>query len=170
MLFATAAVAALAWGGGALPISDTPDDTLVMASQIDDIITLDPAEIFEFSGAEYAAQVYDRLVTYDVNNVSDIQPMVAESWEVSDDGKTFTFKIRDGITFHSGNALTAHDAAYSLQRAVNLDLSPAFILTQFGLTKENVDQMVTAPDDRTLIFRTDQAYPPTFQLGRANVR
>src|SRR3546814_17212652 len=87
MLFATAAVAALAWGGGSVAVADTPDDTLVMASQIDDIITLDPAEIFEFSGAEYAAQVYDRLVTYDVNNVSDIQPMVADSWEVSDDGK-----------------------------------------------------------------------------------
>src|SRR3546814_4522876 len=82
MLFATAAVAALAWGGGSVAVADTPDDTLVMASQIADIITLDPAEIFEFSGAEYAAQVSDRPVTYDVNNGSDIQPMVAASWEV----------------------------------------------------------------------------------------
>src|SRR3546814_3748651 len=41
MLFATAAVAALAWGGGSVAVADTPDDTLVMASQIDDIITLE---------------------------------------------------------------------------------------------------------------------------------
>ena len=42
----------------------TPKDTLVMANQIDDMITLDPAEVFEFTAAEYAANVYDRLVTY----------------------------------------------------------------------------------------------------------
>jgi len=43
--------------------AETPPDTLVMAQQIDDLITLDPAEVFEFAGAEYAANVYDRLVT-----------------------------------------------------------------------------------------------------------
>jgi len=163
-LLAAVAAVALVWSAGPAADAATPDDTLVMAAQIDDIISLDPAEIFEFSGAEYGAQVYDRLVTYDVNNVSDIQPMVAESWEVSDDGKTFTFRIREGITFHSGNPLTAHDAAYSLQRAVKLDLSPAFILTQFGFTKDNVDQMITAPDDRTLVLQIDQPYAPTFVL------
>jgi peptide/nickel transport system substrate-binding protein len=162
-LFA-AAIAAVAclWGPGLR--ADTPDNTLVMAWQFDDIITLDPAEAFEFSGLEYAAQVYDRLVTYDVNDVSKIEPMVAESWSVSDDGKTFTFKIRDDITFHSGNKLTAHDAAYSLQRVVKLNLTPAFILTQFGFTAENVDQMITAPDDTTLVLKTDKAYAPTFVL------
>jgi hypothetical protein len=44
--------------------AEVPKDTLVQAWQIDDLITLDPAEVFEFSGAEYAANVYDRLVTY----------------------------------------------------------------------------------------------------------
>jgi len=58
----------------------TPDDTLVMAWQFDDIITLDPAEIFEFSGAEYAANTYDRLIGYDVDDVSEIYGVVAESW------------------------------------------------------------------------------------------
>lgn len=163
MFLATVAIALMLPLGSAA-MADTPDDTLVMAAQIDDIITLDPAEIFEFSGAEYAAQVYDRLVTYDVNDVSDIQPMIAESWEVSDDGKAFTFTIRDGITFHSGNPLTAQDVAYSLRRVIKLNLTPAFILAQFGLTAENVDEMITAPDDSTVILRTDQAYAPTFVL------
>ncbi|HSK40507.1 MAG TPA: ABC transporter substrate-binding protein [Arenibaculum sp.] len=144
--------------------ADTPRDALVMAWQFDDIISLDPAEIFEFSGAEYGAQVYDRLVTYDVNDVSNILPAVAESWEVSEDGRTFTFKIRDAITFHSGNPLTAEDAAYSLQRAVKLNKSPAFILTQFGLTPENVDRTVRATDPRTLVIETDEAYSPSLVL------
>ncbi|EWY39769.1 ABC transporter substrate-binding protein [Skermanella stibiiresistens SB22] len=144
--------------------ADTPKDSLVMAWQFDDIISLDPAEIFELSGAEYGAQVYDRLITYDVKDVSKILPALAESWQVSDDGKTYTFKIRNGVKFHSGNALTAEDAAYSFQRAVKLDKSPAFILTQFGFTKSNVDQKIKATDPNTLVIETDQAYAPTFVL------
>jgi peptide/nickel transport system substrate-binding protein len=150
--------------GSAPAYAATPKDTLVMAWQFDDIISLDPAEIFEFSGAEYGAQVYDRLVGYDVDDVSRIQPAVAESWTVSEDGKTFTFKIREGIEFHSGNPLTAEDAAYSLQRAVKLNKSPAFILTQFGLSAENVDQKVRATDPTTLVMEIDQPYAPSFVL------
>lgn len=151
---------------GTLPAAaETPKDTLVQAWQIDDIISLDPAEIFEFSAAEYQAQVYERLIGYDVKDVSKILPGIAESWTVSDDGLTYTFKIRDGVKFHSGNPLTAQDAAWSLRRAVKLNLSPAFILGQFGLTADNVEQMVTAPDDRTLVFKTDKAYAPTFVLN-----
>src|SRR5690349_9741684 len=55
---------------GLSALAETPKDTLVEAWQIDDIISLDPAEIFEFSAAEYQAQVYDRLISYDVKDVS----------------------------------------------------------------------------------------------------
>ncbi len=164
-IIALGAAAVTTIGTGAGPVlADTPKDTFVMAWQFDDIVTLDPGEIFELSGAEYGSQVYDRLVTYDVNDVSKITGHVAESWTVSDDGRTFTFKIRDGIKFHTGNPLTAEDVAYSFQRAVKMNKGPAFILTQFGLTPENVDQKVRATDPRTLVFETDKAYAPTFVL------
>ena len=142
----------------------TPRDTLVMAFQIDDIISLDPAEIFEFTAAEYAGNTYDRLIGYDPKDVSNIYGVAAESWTISDDGKTYTFKMRPGVKFASGNPMTAEDAAFSLQRAVKLDLSPAFILTQFGFTKDNVDQKVKATDPMTLTIETDKAYAPTFLL------
>ncbi len=150
----------------ALPVAraETPDDTLVQAWQIDDLITLDPAEIFEFSGAEYGAQVYDRLITYPVDDVENLQGHVAESWEIAEDGKTYTFKIRDGITFHSGNKLTAEDVAWSLQRVIKLNKTPSFILSQFGFTPENVDQMIKVVDARTVDVTLDQAYAPTFFL------
>jgi peptide/nickel transport system substrate-binding protein len=144
--------------------AETPQDTLVMASQIDDIITLDPAEVFEFSGAEYAANVYDRLVTYPPDDVEKLQGHVAASWEIADDGKTYTFKVRDGITFHSGNPLTAEDAAWSLQRVVKLNQTPAFILSQFGFTPENVDDAIKVVDERTFTVELDQPYAPTFFL------
>ena len=142
----------------------TPPDTLVMATKIDDIITLDPAEIFEFSGAEYAANTYDRLINYDVDNVSDIYGGVAESWTISDDGLTFTFKIREGITFASGNTLTADDVVFSLKRVVLLDKSPAFILTQFGFKADNLDQTIVKVDDYTVKMVIDKPYAPTFFL------
>lgn len=142
----------------------TPRNALVMAHAIDDIITLDPAEIFEFSGAEYAGNTYDRLIGYDVNDVSRLYGVVAESWSVSEDGRTYTFKLRPGIRFASGNPLTAEDAAFSLQRVVLLNKSPAFILTQFGFTPQNVKEKIRAVDPTTLMLETDRAYAPSFLL------
>ena len=88
--------------------------------------------------------VYDRLIRILPAHNFELEPGLAESWSVADDGKTYTFKIRDGVKFHSGNPVTAEDAAWSLQRAVKLNKTPAFILTQFGFTPENVDQMIKA--------------------------
>src|SRR5262245_23608506 len=115
----------------------TPKDALVIAKQIDDIITLDPAEVFEFSGGEVIANVYDRIFTHEPEDTSKLVPGVAESYTVSDDGKTITLKIRPGQKFHSGNPLTAEDVAFSLQRVILLDKTPAFILSQLGWTKDN---------------------------------
>lgn len=142
----------------------TPKDFLVMGTKIDDIITLDPAEIFEFSGAEYAANAYDRLINYDVDNVSNIYGGVAESWNIADDGITYTFNIRKNITFPSGNKLTADDVVFSLRRVVQLDKSPAFILTQFGFTPENLEKTIMKVDDYTVKLLIDKPYAPTFFL------
>jgi peptide/nickel transport system substrate-binding protein len=144
--------------------ADTPRDALVMAWTFDDIISLDPAEIFEFSAAEYAGNTYDRLIAYDVDDVSNLYGEAVESWTISDDGKTFTFKMRPGITFASGNPMTAEDAVFSLQRAVILDKSPAFILTQFGFTADNVMEKIRATDEMTFVLETDKAYAPTLVL------
>ncbi len=140
----------------------TPKDTVVMAKQIDDIISMDPAESFEFSGSEAIGNIYERLIGYDLKNVSQLKGELAESWTVGADGRTYTFKMRKGIRFHSGNPVTAQDAAYSLQRAVALNKSPGFILTQFGFTKENMTERIRAVDDQTLVVETAEAVAPTF--------
>ncbi len=143
-------------------LAATPKDTVVMAKAIDDIISLDPAESFEFSGSEAVGNVYERLIAYDLKDVSKLKGELAESWSIGADGKTYTFKMRKGIKFHSGNPVTAGDAAYSLQRAVILNKSPGFILTQFGFTKENVKEKIRATDDQTLVIETGDAVAPTF--------
>ena len=142
----------------------TPPDTLIQAWAIDDVISLDPAEVFEFTASEVLGNSYQGLVGYDVNDVSDIFGVIAESWEVSDDGKTFTFTIRPDLEFASGNPITADDPVFSLRRAVKLDKSPAFILTQFGFTPDNVDDMIRKTGDMTFEFEMDRAYAPTLVL------
>jgi peptide/nickel transport system substrate-binding protein len=157
------AAAALALGLAAGSVmAETPADTLVIADKIDDIVSLDPAESFEFSGNDLLNNVYDTLIELDPSNLGPLVPGLAESWEVADDGMTYTFKMRPGVKFHSGNPVTAEDAAWSLQRAVILNKTPAFILTQFGFTPENAAEKITATDDSTLVIVTDKPYAPTF--------
>jgi peptide/nickel transport system substrate-binding protein len=150
--------------GAAPSRAAAPQDGLVMADAIDDVISLDPAEVFEFSAAEAQAQIYDRLVTYPADDVTKLQGLAAESWSVSDDGLKVTFKIRPGITFHSGNPLTAADVVFSLQRVVKLNLSPGFILTQFGFTADNMAETIKAADGMTVVLTLDKPYAPTFLL------
>ncbi len=139
----------------------TPADTLVIAKQIDDIISLDPAQAYELSGIEVDANTYDRIMRFEPTDVTKLVPGVAESVDVSADGKTFTFKIRQGMKFASGNPVTAGDAAWSLQRVIKLQKTPVFLLSQLGWTADNVDTMVTAPDDATLKVTIGVSYAPT---------
>ena len=142
----------------------TPKDTLVVVTAMDDIVTLDPAESFEISAGEIMGNAYDRLVRYDVADPAKLLPDVAKSWTVSADGKTITFEIKDGLKFASGNPLTAEDVAFSLQRAVILGKTPAFILTQFSLNKANVAEKVRAVG-KTVVFEIDKSYAPTLVLN-----
>jgi peptide/nickel transport system substrate-binding protein len=143
----------------------TPADTLVEAFALDELITLDPAEAFEVSSGEITGNTYDRLVRLDNKDPSKIISDIAESWSVSDDGLNYTFKLKPGLKFASGNPITADDVAWSFERSVKLDKSPAFILTQFGLTAENVAQKARATDPLTFVFTVDQPYAPSFVLN-----
>ncbi|WP_199564163.1 ABC transporter substrate-binding protein [Shinella sp. WSJ-2] len=165
-LLAGAAFSLLLVSGGMAPaFAETPADTLVQAWAIDDTITLDPAESFELSPAEFIGNAYDMLVRLDINDTTKVKGGVADSWTVSDDGLTYTFKLKPGIKFASGNPVTAEDVAWSFERAVKLDKSPAFILTQFGLTGDNVTEKAKAADENTFVFTVDKAYAPSFVLN-----
>ncbi|KQZ28792.1 ABC transporter substrate-binding protein [Mesorhizobium sp. Root552] len=151
---------------GAMPaFAVTPADTLVEGFAIDDIITMDPGEAFELSTAEVTGNTYDLLVRLDLTDTSKVNGDLAESWTVSDDGLTYTFKLKPGMKFASGNPITAEDVAWSFERAVKLDKSPAFILSQFGLTGDNVAEKAKAADETTFVFTVDKAYAPSFVLN-----
>lgn len=165
--FVAATLAAtLAMGAAAPGLAETPPNMLVIANRIDDIKTFDPAESFEFAGADVSRNVYEKLVNFDPLDLdAGYQPQLAESWEVSEDGKTITFTMDDGHVFASGNPVTAKDAEFSLRRAVQLNKTPSFILTQFGFTPDNVGDTIKATDDKTLVLTLDKPYAVSFVLN-----
>ena len=160
-----AAAGLLAAGLASAGHAETPADTLVIAKNIDDIISLDPAEVFELSGGEMINQLYDRIMAYEAEDTATLVGGVAESYSVSDDGRTITLTIRPGLTFHSGNPVRAEDVAFSLQRVIQLNLTPAFILTQLGWSEDNVAEMVKAPDEHTVELTIGEDFAPTFVLN-----
>ena len=145
--------------------AETPKDTLVEGFAIDDIITMDPGEAFELSTAEVTSNTYSLLVRLDMADTSKVKGDLADSWTVSDDGLTYTFKLKSGMKFASGNPITAEDVAWSFERAVKLDKSPAFIITQFGITGDNVTEKAKATDESTFTFTVDKPYAPSFVLN-----
>ncbi|MCH7777591.1 MAG: ABC transporter substrate-binding protein [Gemmatimonadetes bacterium] len=164
---AIGAATALAVGAICVPVmAETPANMLIIAGQIDDITTLDPAQSFEFSGSDVSRNIYGKLVNFDPNDLdAGYGPDLAESWTVSDDGKTITFTMRKGVKFHSGNPVTAKDAEFSLRRAVTLNKTPSFILTQFGFNADNVEQTIVATGPMTLQITTDRRYAISFVLN-----
>ena len=143
----------------------TPADTAVFAKQIDDIISLDPAECYEPSGIEIASNVYDRILRYEPENFSRLVGGVAESWTVGDDGKRFTFTLRRNLKFHSGAPVTAEDAAFSLHRVVLLDKVPAFLFTQLGWTRDTVTELVQATGPGALSLTITADFAPSLVLN-----
>lgn len=164
-LLTSSAAMALLLAAAPQAFAATPADTLVEGFAFDDIITLDPGEAFELSTAEITANTYSKLVGLDPSDTSKVVGELAESWTISDDGMTYTFKLKPGLKFASGNPITAEDVAYSFERAVKLDKSPAFLLTQFGLSGDNVTEKAKAADEGTFVLTVDKAYAPTFVLN-----
>jgi peptide/nickel transport system substrate-binding protein len=159
-----AAVAPLAL---AMPAAQaaTPTQTLVMAMDFADLITFDPGESYEISGQEFGANIYDRLVRYEAEDMDKLVGGVAESWTISSDSKTFTFKLRQGMKYGNGDPVTADDLAWSMQRVVLMDKTPAFLFTQLGWNKENVKSLITAPDAHTLTFKITEDLAPSLVLN-----
>lgn len=86
--------------------------------------TLDPAEANDLTSDTLVLAAYDQLVTYGIKtdngasiaNTEDIKPMLAESWEVNADNTVYTFKLKSGVSFQSGNPVDAEAVAYSFER------------------------------------------------------
>ena len=110
---------------------------------------LDPHKTSAYFSFEVLENVFDTLVEPDEN--LQMRPALAESWEVSDDELTWTFRLRPGVTFHDGSPLTAEDVAFSYNRIIDEELT--------NVDKFSAVTSVEAPDPATVVIRVDRPVP-----------
>src|SRR5688572_4798408 len=140
------------------------ENTLVIDSNISDLITLDPAVVYEYSGILVTHNVYQTLVTFVGSDLQTITPGLADSWETTDAGDHWelTFHLQPGNTFASGNPITADDVVYSFNRVIEINGPPAFLFTGVaGLTADSV----TAVDPETVLINLPKTASPAAFLA-----
>ncbi|MCB1814761.1 MAG: ABC transporter substrate-binding protein [Candidatus Competibacteraceae bacterium] len=146
-------------------VAKTPKDTLVIAREISGIAHWDPAvsQILEVN--EFNTDIYNRLFDYNPLKPGELEPSLAASYELSEDGKTLTFKIRQGVKFHSGNPVSAYDVEYSFHRLLLVNREPASTMKQLGYTPENVTSLIRATDEQTFVLQTPDRFAPSYVLN-----
>ena len=149
-----------------------------------DPLTLDPAVSGEMTSHEYIMQIFGGLVRLDDN--LEPAPDIAQSWQVSNDGKTYTFYLRQDVRFHDGREVKAQDFKYSWERACDPETGSYTAATYLGdivgvgevLAGESKEiSGVRVIDDYTLqvtidapksYFLSKLTYPTAFVVDRAN--
>jgi peptide/nickel transport system substrate-binding protein len=135
----------------AVPSASGQDDggkLVFTVGMTNDIRTVNPLSLIEAPEYELAFMNYDLLVHFDQETLAPA-PGLAEDWEVSEDGLTWTFTIRDDATWHDGQPVTAHDIAFTYNYIV--DNAVSLYANYFPATDE-----IVARDDTTLLWKTKQ--------------
>jgi peptide/nickel transport system substrate-binding protein len=116
--------------------------TLIVGWNVSDAKSLDPGHAFEFTGALVDHSAYDTLVTIAGSDVGHIRPDLATSWRITGGNTVFTFKLRRGVRFATGDQLTAADAVFSYRRLQYLQDLPSTLSAPM--------KAITAPDPSTV--------------------
>lgn len=142
-------------GGGTQPSTNGPDssgaarDTVFITGSFP--LNADPAVASTAVDAGVMFNVYDSLVF--IENDGTLSNHIAESYEMSDDGMTYTFKIRSGVKFHDGSEVDAEDVAFSMNRMLAIGQGFAYLFTPY------VDH-AEATDASTVVFHMKQTFGP----------
>ncbi len=145
----------------------------------DDVATLDPAIGYDWQNWSMIKSLFDGLMDYEPGT-TELRTDLADSYEISADGLTYTFKLRPGVKFHNGRELTAEDVKYSIERVVNsATQSPgagffASIKGHEAMTGGSADALegITVVDPTTIAFeltRPDATFLHVMALNFAHV-
>jgi len=144
-----------------------------------EIASLDPAYGYDTASSGQILNIYETLIKFDGNSTSEFIPGLATEWTISEDGKTYRFKIRDGVSFHNGNPLTPGDVEYSFERGMVQDYSlgpqwmffePLFGLGNYtsrtgsGLIPLNEIKSKVEVDGQWVQFNLATPYEPFLQI------
>jgi oligopeptide transport system substrate-binding protein len=135
--------------------------------------TLDPHLMTGVPEHRIALALYEGLVREDPKTLAPL-PGVAESWEISADAKTYTFKLREGAKFSNGDPLGAEDFVWSWQRALSPKTASQYAEQLYAITnakafnegklEDFAEVGVKAPDERTLVVTLDAPTPYFLEL------
>lgn len=137
-------------GSSESEIGSDGDSTVLRTAYQADIGSFDPDNNFEVAGLGAINAVYEGLVEYEPES-TELTGLLAESWEVSDDGTTYTFDLRDDVTFHDGEPMDAQAVMTSFERRQSEDLA----LSYFLFNVEGMD----APDEDTFVLTLGMPQP-----------
>ncbi len=132
-------------------LSRAADAKTLVIGLAENSTSLDPARGFEQETSVIHKAVYDTLVTFPSDNVDKIIPDLAASWTISEDGLTYTFTLKDGLKFSSGNDVTANDVVFSFNRLKNIQGTPSFLAATIA--------NVTAKDNKTVVLKLNASDP-----------
>lgn len=107
--------------------------------------TIDPHTSNTSATSDIARNIYEQLIAFDENN--EVKPLLAESYEESDDGKSIIFHLREGVTFHNGKEMTADDVVASMERWRGLSGKAMAFFSESKFVKE---------DDYTVVLEMDK--------------
>ena len=141
--------------GAVIAAQDEPKTggTLRLGFGISQIPTLDPAQVnLGIVAGELVANLFSSLVQFDTE--LGLIPDLAAEWQVSEDGLQYTFKLRDGLTFHNGDPLKAADVLYTYQRTTNPDFASPHA------NKLDLVESIDAPDPLTVAIKLSAPFAP----------
>jgi len=131
--------------------ADTEKKDSIVIAVSSDILSMNPYRYNETPTNQFMLHIYETLISFDNN--AQVQPGLAETWEVAEDGVTYTFHLRKGVKFHDGDEFTAEDVIASFDKAKNPDSPSAF--SSFFTGVESYEAL----DDYTVAVKTKDVYP-----------
>src|SRR5436190_6232802 len=135
---------------GAGPAAETPRrGGVLLAAIAADAPSLDPHQEETFATIEVVAPCYSTLLQIDPYHYPKVIGDVATEWKIAPDGLTYTFKLRPGIRFHDGSALTAADVKATYEKIV----SPPEGVRSIRRTSYAAITSIEAPDANTIVFK-----------------
>ena len=142
-------------GMGATVFAADASDTLIFA-QASDPRSLDPALADDGESTKINTNIYEGLVKY-ADDSTEIVPCLAESWDVSDDGLSYTFHLRQGVKFHDGTDFNAEAVKINYDRQLpgNATENMSYAGFIFGSVKD-----IVVDDDYTVTINLTEAQTP----------
>ena len=133
------------------PVPPTQAPKALVIAKSEDTVSLDPGRAFEILPSIIHKATYQTLVTFPDDSANEIRPLLAKKWDISPDGKQYTFTLRGDAKFNDGTPVTAKDVVFSWMRLKNIKGNPSSLAANIS--------RVEAKDEHTVVLTLENADP-----------